>query len=79
MSTESEKKPMTQDEAFKKAYEMWGSGTVAGENLNCNGLKHVGVKGKYDTWKKRGTGKTFEEAFDNVRDNPDGKSPYTDL
>jgi len=71
--------PLTQLEAFNKALSMWGRGAVAGFNLNCNGLYHVGVKGLYDTWLKRGVGKTFEEAFDKVKDYPDGSSPYNML
>lgn len=71
--------PMTQEVAFEKAQQLWGTDAVVGINFNCNKLVHVGVKGTYDIWLKRGHGKTFEEAFEKVKDKPDGYSPYMDM
>lgn len=68
---------MTQDEAFKKACSVWGDAAVAGRNWNYPEKSfHVG-KRERGVWIYRGVGATFEEAFANVVEYPDGKKPPT--
>ena len=70
-------KLMTQEEAFRKAEKLWGMDAIVGRNFNYAKTFHVGKKGTLGIWEKRGAGNSFEEAFENVVDWPDGKKPVT--
>lgn len=67
--------PMTREEAMKLAQQRFGFGAVVGVNFNYRKRFHVGCLEKYGIWEKRGVGNSWEEAFANVEDFPDGKPP----
>jgi len=64
---------MTRAEAFRVALQRFGQNAIVGVNYNYRQKFHVGVQGQYGRWEKRGTGHSWEEAFANVEEFPDGK------
>lgn len=62
-------------EAFKLALQKWGPNAVVGLNHSYQKKYHVGELGMYGVWRKRGVGRSWEEAFASVVDWPDGKLP----
>lgn len=67
----------SQDAAFARAVKVFGDRAVVGRNYNYANDYHVGQKGPMGIWVKRGVGKSWDEAFANVKDYPDGKMPKT--
>lgn len=67
---------MTREEAFALALQRFGDDAVVGVNYNYRQKFHVGSVSN-SVWVKRGVGASWEEAFANVQDYPDGKTPRT--
>lgn len=75
--SESVDAPMTRDEAFAFAQYLWGDRAVVGVNFNYRQTFHVGEKGQYGIWVRRGVGASWEAAFASVEEFPEGVLPTT--
>jgi len=75
MTFKSQVGPMTREEAFQFAQWLWGKDAMVGLNHNFHKQHHVGVIVNFGLWAKRGVGCSWEEAFLDVRDWPDGYPP----